>query len=202
MSDPGYALPPSLTTTRLRLRPLGLEDEPGIFAYASDPEVARFTLWEAHRSRDDSRSFLEAYAFANYRQEVPDPYGIFLKEAPGELLGTVGCHWASTLHLTMELGFALARPAWGRGITTEAAWAAVCFSFSICRPNRLQARCHPENRASARVLQKLGMRQEGCLRAAVCKGEETWDVLLFALTRRDWQRYVDTRPEGPPGTPL
>ena len=198
----GLVLPPTLQTERLVLRPLRPGDEGAVFAYASDPEVARWTLWEPHESLEASRTFIADYAYANYRQEVPDPYGIVWRDRPDRLIGTVGCHWASAPHLTMELGFALGKEYWGRGLITEAGWAALCFAFSICRPNRIQARCHPDNPSSARVLTKLGMRGEGRLRSAACKGSEIWDVQLFALVRRDWQEYLSTGRAGPPGAPL
>lgn len=201
-NDEELVLPPVLRTKRLILRPVEPDDASSIYAYASNPEVARLTLWDAHQSIADSRAFIEDYAYANYRQEVPDPYGIALEEEPRCLLGTVGCYWASPVHRTMELGFALGKKAWGRGYTTEAAWAVLCFCFSICRPHRIQARCHPDNAASARILEKLGMDREGLLRSAACKGDEVWDVLLYSVLRRDWERYIESLPDGPPGTPL
>ncbi len=201
-SDSELVLPPTLQTRRLTLRPLRPEDETAIFSYASNPEVARWTLWEPHKSLEDSRAFIADYAIANYRQQVPDPYGIVLRDEPEHVLGTVGCHWASQLHLTMEVGFALAQEYWGRGLVTEASWAVLCFAFSICRPNRIQARCHQDNLSSGRVLTKLGMRSEGVLRCAACKASEVWDVELFSLIRKDWQRYLESRPEGPPGKAL
>ena len=56
---------PVLTTARLRLRKLVPEDLEHIFAYASDPEVARFTTWTAHTSIETSRAFL-TYVLGQY----------------------------------------------------------------------------------------------------------------------------------------
>lgn len=205
MSAPGGPprwSPPKLRTRRLLLRPVRIGDEARIFAYAADPEVARFTLWEPHGSLEDSRKFITEYAFGNYGQEVPDPFALELREGPEGLVGTAGCAWSSRRHSTMELGFALARSAWGRGLGTEAAWAVVSFAFSIYRPERVQARCHVENRASSRVLAKVGMSFEGCLRSAVFKAGHAWDVEMHSLLRRHWQAFVGQAPEGPPGRPL
>jgi ribosomal-protein-alanine N-acetyltransferase len=199
---PEELLPPRLHTPRLLLRPVERGDADGIFAYASDPEVARYTLWDPHGSRQDTEFFIEDYALANYRQRVPDPFILESREEPGKILGTVGCHWASELHRTMELGFALAREAWGKGLGTEAAWAVTCFAFSTFRPARLQARCHADNPASARVLEKIGMSHEGLLRAAAIKGTVVWDVHLYALVRRDWQAFLLKERSGAPGRPL
>ena len=50
---------PTLETERLRLRPFTLDDEAAVFALVSDPEVARFVRFEAHRTPADTRAFLE-----------------------------------------------------------------------------------------------------------------------------------------------
>ena len=49
---------PTLTTKRLRLRRLTLDDAADIFEYARDPEVSRYTMWHPHSSREDSLAFL------------------------------------------------------------------------------------------------------------------------------------------------
>jgi len=179
-----------------------MADVDAIFAYAADPEVARFTLWPPHQSREDSEAFVRDFALANYSNEVPDPFALELREAPGGVVGTAGCSWISETHSTMELGFALAREAWGTGLATEAAWAVICFVFAIYRPERVQARCHVNNGASSRVLQKLGMRKEGVLRSAVFKDDQHWDVEMHSLLRPSWQEFIHKNTLAPPGRPL
>ncbi len=201
LDRPNRWFPPRLTTKRLVLRAVDLDDIEGIYAYASNPKVAQFTLWEPHETLGDSRRFVEEYAFSNYRNEIPDPLGIALREEPAKIIGTTGCYWASEHHLTMELGYALAEEHWGRGLAQEAAWASLCFAFSIYRPERIQARCHVDHRRSTRVLEKLGMVHEGRLRSAVRSRNDFWDIDLFAILRPDWQRRVDQQTEGRPFEP-
>lgn len=50
---------PTLETDRLSLRKMTLDDAEAVFAYASDTEVSRYTLWERHHSTKDSRAFLK-----------------------------------------------------------------------------------------------------------------------------------------------
>lgn len=50
---------PALETDRLILRKMSPGDAEDVFAYASDPEVSRYALWDTHRSIEDSRAFLE-----------------------------------------------------------------------------------------------------------------------------------------------
>ncbi|MCH9647354.1 MAG: GNAT family N-acetyltransferase [Deltaproteobacteria bacterium] len=183
--------PPKLTTDRLLLRAVTHRDIEGIFAYASNPAVARYTLWTPHTDLETSLAFVKDFAYANYQAEVPDPFAITLKESSERVIGTVGCSWVSEHHHTMELGFALAEEHWGQGLVLEAAWAVLCFAFSLYPVHRIQARCHVDHKRSARVLEKLGMSYEGQLRSAVRLGEDYWDLDIYAILQPEWQQRVE-----------
>ena len=64
----------------------------------------------------------------------------------------------------MELGYTLARAAWGRGYATEAAGAVLRWAFAGLRLHRMVAVADPANAASLRVLEKLGMTRLGFAR--------------------------------------
>jgi ribosomal-protein-alanine N-acetyltransferase len=183
--------PPTLETARLILRPLTEKDAPGIFQYASDPEVSRWTLWEPHRSLEDSLTFVRDYAFPSYARKEPEPFGLFLKSEPSIIIGTAGCFHGSepSAARTMELGYALATRYWGQGLMVEA-MAEIIDWVLAKRPEieRIQARCKTQNGASARVMEKLGMRREGTLRHAAFHRDQYWDVHLYAMLRSDWKK--------------
>ena len=61
--------PPTLATERLILRALSVDDVEAVFAYASNPAVTRFTLWDAHRSREDTLEFVRDYALSRYLEK-------------------------------------------------------------------------------------------------------------------------------------
>lgn len=174
--------PPTLETDRLVLRPVGESDADAVHAACCNPNLTRFTLFETHRSMDDTLAFVREYAVANYFEKVPDPFAVTVKPAP-YLVGAVGCRWASRPHRCMELGYWLAEPVWGHGYAAEAAAAVVRFAFANYQVERIQARVIVGNPASVRVLGKLGFRHEGTLRSAVFRRERFEDVLLFALLR-------------------
>jgi ribosomal-protein-alanine N-acetyltransferase len=69
---------------------------------------------------------------------------------------------------------------------TEAARAAVDFGFRVMGLNRVEARCVPENTASARVMQKCGMTYEGTLREMDFRKGTFDDMLMYAILRREW----------------
>jgi ribosomal-protein-alanine N-acetyltransferase len=180
-------MPPTLETDRLILRPLQESDAEAIFSYCSNPNVSRYTLWEPHTSIEDAEQFLRSYVFPKYEKKVPEPFGICFKGAVDSVIGTVGCFWASEANRCLELAYALAEPHWGQGIVVEAAKAVVDFVFAEYGIERLQCRCKAENIPSARVMEKLGMKREGTLRAATFHRARYWDMHYFSLLREEWE---------------
>jgi ribosomal-protein-alanine N-acetyltransferase len=173
-------VPPTLGTPRLILRPIGLHDANSIFSYASNPNVSKYTLWEPHQNIKDSLNYIEDYILDYYAQGVPEPLGITLKEDPNQVVGTVGCFWISKQAKAMELAYAIAEEHWGKGLVAEASMAVMDYCFKEFSVKRIQARCKTENRASARVMEKLGMTYEGTLKAAVFHRQCHWDMHYFA----------------------
>jgi ribosomal-protein-alanine N-acetyltransferase len=181
--------PPTLETPRLVLRPATAADAPAVYLYASNPAVTRFTLFETHQAIDDSRWFVTDYVRSRYFNREPDPLAIVLKDDPlGRMIGALGAHWASQPNGTMELGYSLAEPYWGRGLTTEAARALTDHVFAEYAVERLQARVFFGNESSGRVLEKLGFRPEGVLRSLVFRRGRHWDIVMYSLLRADWER--------------
>jgi ribosomal-protein-alanine N-acetyltransferase len=169
----------TLQTPRLILRKLVITDAEGIFAYASDPQVTSYVLWETHNSIEDSYDYINNVALAMYRSGKGINWGIVEKES-NKLIGTCSLH-TTPAHRRAELGYALARDYWGKGIMTEAAKAAIAFGFHVMHLQRVQGYCAVENVGSARVLEKSGMQFEGILHSYVFTKNRSWDVKMYAI---------------------
>ena len=142
-------LRPRIETPRLILRPLEESDLTAVFLYCSNPNMTHFTLWETHQTLEDSLYLVRDYAQSRYREQVPDPMGIILKNDPDEMvIGTLGCFWSSKPDGVMELGYHIAEPYWGRGLTTEAARAMVDHAFENYPVDRINSRVFAENVAT------------------------------------------------------
>jgi ribosomal-protein-alanine N-acetyltransferase len=175
---------PVLETERIVLRKMTLNDAEDMFAYASDPEAAKYVTWDSHRTVEDSRAFLRS-TLDCYAQHVPANWGLVLK-ATGHLVGTCGfMSWFSD-HGRAEIGFALGREYWGQGLMTEAVRHVICWGFSECNLNRIEGECKLENFGSARVMVKCGMTFEGVLRQFVFAKGQYHDVRLYAILRQEW----------------
>lgn len=113
---------------------------------------------------------------------LPSNWKIFLKEA-GEPIGTVGyIRWEREARLG-EIGFILMNVHTGRGYMTEACRAVVAFGFERMGLDLIEAKSLPNNAASIRVLEKIGMKKEGRVRARLSSKGALVDLDLFLLRR-------------------
>lgn len=150
---------PELATERLRLRAPVPGDAAALLSILRDPEVTRYhsmptltTLAEAHTVLDRLQQRYAARDAIRWAIELVEP---------GEMIGTAGLHRFDFEHRRAELGYEIARPLWGRGLTPEAAGAVIRYGFSVLGLHRIEAGVLPENDTSVRVLQKLGFVEEG-----------------------------------------
>jgi ribosomal-protein-alanine N-acetyltransferase len=119
--------------------------------YASDSDVTRYVGWPRHQSVADARGFLE-FSAAEWDRSPAGPYLIWSR-SDGRLLGSTGLSFERSDEAMT--GYVLARDAWGNGYATEALQAMVDVSRRLALV-RIYALCHPQHRASWRVLEKCG----------------------------------------------
>lgn len=176
-----------LETDRLIIRQLVESDVSDIFAYCSNPNVARYVTWEPHQSIKDSEKMI-SYAQSCYQKGHPEPLGIVLKADPKKrVIGTVGLIAVSPKNKTFELAYALDEAHWGQGILAEASRSVIDFAFKHFALNRLQCRCKVENTQSSRVMEKLGMKYEGTLRASMFNKNVLSDLKMYSILKSEWK---------------
>lgn len=147
-----------LETPRLRLRQWRADDVDAMARINDDPDVRR---WIGDGSGyDRSGTAAEIARFEEmWRQHGFGRFAVEDRET-GELLGFTGMSIPADVPEIMpvfEIGWRIARPHWGRGLATEASAAALRFAAEVGL-DRLVAVHVVGNDASARVMQKLGMR--------------------------------------------
>ncbi|PSL56671.1 aminoglycoside 6'-N-acetyltransferase [Saccharothrix carnea] len=178
-----------LTTERLLLRPFTAADAPAFAEYRSDPEVARYQGWEAPFSLAQAEEFVRDVAAAD--PTAPGWYQ-FAVEADGVLVGDVGVGLHEN-RMQADIGYTLATAHQGRGYATEAVRRVLAYLFEVRGLHRLSAECDARNIRSARLLTRLGFRQEGHrVSSTWLKGEWT-DDLLFGLLAVEWRAAGDSR---------
>lgn len=170
-----------LVTARLRLRAFTADDVDAVHAYASDPEVCRHVQWGPN-SPHETQEFIDENVAAGPGSDERGNW-TWAVTLDGDVLGTCSLWVSNREHARGELGYVLHREHWGRGITTEAAAAVLEFGLTTVGLARVEATCRPENTGSRRVLEKIGMQQEGHLRSHLVVRGERRDSLLFAVVR-------------------
>ena len=152
--------PATIETKRLLLRRPQADDAAAIFErYARDPEVTRFVAFPTHHAVAETLAFL-AFSEAEWERWPGGPY-VILSRADGTLIGGSGLSFETPYRAAT--GYVLAKDAWGRGYATETLEAMVALAPKV-GVQRLYALCHPEHRASWRVLEKCGLTREARLR--------------------------------------
>jgi RimJ/RimL family protein N-acetyltransferase len=177
---------PTLQTARLRLRPYSLSDAADLVRLAGAPEVAATTLRIPHPYYE-----VDAVDFIASCQPDADlglsvRFAIILRDT-GNLCGGAGLRFEPA-HRRAELGYWIGVPYWGHGYATEAAAAVVQYGFDTLGLQRIYASHFSGNVASARVLQKIGMRHEGRLRSHIFKWEKFYDLECYGMLQSDRSR--------------
>ncbi len=179
-------MPVIIRSERLVLREFVAEDFGAVHEYATDPEVVRFMPWGPN-TEDETRAFIERSLEAQ-RREPRRAFELAVTLAEGSrLIGGCGIRVSAPSDLGADMGYCLRRDCWGRGLGTEAARAIVGFGFERLGMHRIIATCDTKNVASARVLDKTGMRREAHYREDSLIRDEWRDSYLYAILEREWR---------------
>ena len=174
-----------LETVRLLLREMRAEDETDVHEYASDPEVARLMIWGPN-TQEATREFLTRALVAQAQWPRPNVGLAIELKSERRLIGSIELRISDEPNRTGDFGYVLNRKYWGHGYMTESARAVLNVAFNELKLHRVWGTCHAQNRASYRVMEKLGMRREGLfLKKTMEKGE--WrDTYLYAVLAEEW----------------
>ena len=178
-----------IKTERLILREFVPDDWPAVLAYQQDPRYLQFYPFFT-RTESDAKEFVQW--FLDEQAESPRrrfQLAVVLRES-GELIGNAGIRRKPENDWEADIGYEIAPEHWRRGYATEAAAALIDHGFSQMGLHRISSWCIAENGASARVSEKLGLREEGRLRENEFFKDRWWDTLVFGLLRDEWPGHV------------
>lgn len=178
---------PTLETPRLILRPPEAGDFDAWAAFAADPEAARFVGGQLSRSMAWRSMCVMTGAwtvngFSNFS---------VVEKASRRWIGRVG-PWAPEGWPGLEVGWGLARDAWGKGYAVEAATAAMDWVVDVLGWDEIVHAIHPENIRSQRVAERLGSRH---LRVDVLPDPFNDSVHIWGQSRTEWIARRDARRE-------
>lgn len=178
-------LPERIETERLVLRQWTLADADDVLDYAADPEWSRFLPVPKPYERRHAEEAVASWVLKDGSTN-PD----WAIEIAGRASGGINLR-IDHQHRRGELGYALARRHWGNGYMTEAARAVIDAAFATL-PDlaRVQAGANARNKASIRVMERLGMTHEGTIPHAPsgAKLERREAGVIYAVLREEWEK--------------
>ena len=176
---------PILETGRLILRPFNLSDASDLQRLAGEFAIADTTAAIPHPYPDGAaQAWINTHEVEFIKNSML-ALAVTLKKT-SELQGCISIMDIDKSCKSGELGYWIGKDSWGQGYCTEASSAIINYGFEEMDLNRIQAKHLARNPASGRVMQKLGMKQEGYFRHAFVKWGRYEDNVLYAILREDW----------------
>jgi RimJ/RimL family protein N-acetyltransferase len=176
---------PTITSTRLILRPICLDDAEAIFNYRSDSITNRFQGWIPERIEDVNNFIINRISAVIDQNGTWFQFAITLKQNT-ELIGDIGLHFFDKENKQVELGITLNKDHHGKGYATEAILQTMHYIFFTLNKHRIIASVDPENKSSIRLVRRLHFRKEAHFKESIfCNGKWT-DDLIFAFLKSEW----------------
>jgi RimJ/RimL family protein N-acetyltransferase len=175
---------PTLPGEGLELRALDDADVPALYEIFSNPEVMRYWSFAPFESMRDTERLLDDIR-RSFKERRLFQWGI--SEA-GSVVGTCTLFQFDDRHRRCEVGFALARKAWGRGVASRAVATVLRFAFDSLGIHRVEADADPRNERCLRLLERLNFRREGLLRERYHVNGEVQDAVVLGLLHSEWRR--------------
>ncbi len=186
-----------LATERFVIRPIRPDDVEALWRRRNDASTAEYQNWTLPYSRDRAQQLVDE--MVGFDAQPPPDGWIQLAiddAASGAPVGdlALGLSFGGRC---AELGWTIDADQRGRGVATEAAIALASWLFDTVGVTRVAAQMHPENTASVRVCERLGMVFEGHTRNSYWVGDVNSDDWIFAMTPEAWRAWSD-RPRSRP----
>ena len=170
-------------TKRLLLRAMTVDDADVFLALRSHAQVIRYTGDEPFHSIEEARTAIEQYP--DFETVGFGRWGCVLKESRA-VIGFCGLKYLPELD-AVDLGYRLLPEYWGQGLATEASQACIAFGFDVLGLDRIIGLVIPQNAASIRVLEKVGMKLDGEIEY------EGQAALQYSVRRAVWTRAGEAK---------
>jgi ribosomal-protein-alanine N-acetyltransferase len=180
--------PVELGGKRIRLREVSADDAAASLVWAADPEFFRYLPFEPITDEVAEAAFLAGLSVQAHEQPRRQYHLGIVWTATEELIGMARLGINEPDHLVGDIGYGLRRDRQAQGLATEAACLLLEFGFADLGLHRIFAYHHPDNLASRRVLEKLGMQLEGRLRENMLAHGVWRDSLVWGILEREWNQ--------------
>jgi len=175
-----------IETDRLLLRPFAPSDLEALHDILSREDVSRFLYWGPQSEEEVQARLTKMMSFRSIEAPGETLRLAVLLKANGRVIGDVMLHWNDDQHRQGNVGFILHPSHQGKGYATEATRPLLRVAFEDLGLHRVTGHLDPRNAASARVLEKLGMRREAHFVENEFVKDEWQSELVYAILDREW----------------
>jgi [ribosomal protein S5]-alanine N-acetyltransferase len=176
--------PLTVTGPSLILRYAQLEDAPRLLELGADAGVTRFFSWGPYTRVEEPRAYIAGLAGKRERGELLDFLVVHPEHGP---IGVTGLSELSARNRHATVGTWFGRDHWGSGANRESKALIAALAFRRLGMDRLTAWANTRNGRSQIALERVGFRREGVLRGWHRHGDTLHDVVVFGMTRADWE---------------
>ena len=180
----------SLSTARLRIDPLVMEDAEGFLALYGDPGVMKYLPVPPLANIEAARSLLETYV---ERIAAGEQFRWAIRTRDDDaIIGALKLDTPNDAGRAAEIGYMLVRDAWGKGYATEAMRALIHHAFTVLNRHYLEALIYADNTASRRLVERLGFKLEGYFREHEWSEEEGrfLDDCVYTLLEQEYAGHA------------
>lgn len=176
----------SINTSRLRLKRFSKQNIDEEVAQDTSPEIMRYIrdILPSEKALERAESIAEPWKGEDHEWAG---LVIYLK-GEKKMMGALSFRYQSMVDDTLEIGFRLHPDYHGKGYVSEAARALFEFLFTTAKAHKVVAYCVVENIASWKVMEKLGMQREGCLREYSKLSGRWHDELVYGVLESDYYK--------------
>lgn len=179
---PDAVFPVNLEGERVSLRELEPEDAAPLTEVFGDPEVVRLQTVEP-QTLEMLQQWISTVS-GTARGPIRDQYVLCVLH-DGQVIGTARIGVSHREFRRGDVGYSYRRQVWGNGFGTETLRCLLGFGFSVLNLHRVEAIHHPDNVASARVLEEVGMERDGYFRHHRFVKGKWWDSVQWAIISQD-----------------
>jgi ribosomal-protein-alanine N-acetyltransferase len=179
MLNPNFTPFPTLTTDRLILRKITLEDAPELFFMRTDDRIMKYIERPRPKDINDTIVFINSI---NEKEKNNDlvTWGIALKHDP-KLIGTICYLNIEKENYRSEIGYALHPDHWGKGVMHEVLEVVINYGFNVMKLHSIGANINPENIGSQKLLEKNGFVREAYFKENFFWQGEFLDSAVYSL---------------------
>ncbi|WP_261134448.1 GNAT family N-acetyltransferase [Bacillus sp. Marseille-Q3570] len=178
--------PKIIETKRLKLVPISIEHRDQLFTVYSDKETTHYVPRETHLTLSETETLINRLLDQMVENKAI-VYSIINKDNQ-YIIGTSGLYILNLEHRRASVGAVIRSNYWSKGYVTEALEKLIDIGFNEFDLIRIEGMCMHTNKASEKVMKKLGMTYEGTLRSDVFVKGNSYDSKVYSILKNEFAK--------------